>query len=205
MDQPPQTSPKRAHFVPKARLLLLAHRPNHAPAMSADDTIHTKSITDTSPSDWRYVSEGGATIVFSYVGPPNPEYTGTVLRLRKSAATMGAYPLGASRSREPSPIRIDDTTDEPDDPMIEYQRKCMERLIPREHLARLESVRLERGWLKDLVAMHDVVRPTTRSVSDHVDLTRKKGVLATDLVGGDWLAVEIKVGAALTRFVSIRY
>ena len=40
-------------------------------------------VGDTSPHDWKYVSEGGSTIVFSYAGPPHPHFDGTALRLRK--------------------------------------------------------------------------------------------------------------------------
>lgn len=138
----------------------------------------TASISDSLPEHWKYVSEGGATIVYSYTGPPNTQFSGTVLRLRKSKDTTSA------------PIK--DNQDEPDDPTIEYQDKCMQRLIPLEHLPRLESVRVHRQWLEELVALHDADRPEARRQKDQVDLTRTKGVLATDLVGGDWLAVEIK-------------
>lgn len=145
-------------------------------------------LADTLPRNWKYVSEGGATIVFSYIGPSNPRFDDTVLRLRKR---KGPSPTIASDFRELDlgPQQID----EPDDPMIEYQKECMERLIPHEHLPRLESVRLERPWLEALVGVHNVNRPDERRNKDRIDTTRTKGVLATDLVGGDWLAVEIKV------------
>lgn len=139
-------------------------------------------ITDTLPEHWKYVSEGGATIVFSYVGPSNGQFDGTVLRLRK--AIVPAVP---SRSFSGN------TFDEPDDPMIEYQQKCMERLIPLQHLPRLESVQIMRNWLEELIVLRDAERPEDRRGRDQVDLTRTKGVLATDLVGGEGLAVEIKV------------
>ncbi|EKM82580.1 hypothetical protein AGABI1DRAFT_35200 [Agaricus bisporus var. burnettii JB137-S8] len=134
----------------------------------------------TRPTDWKYVSEGGATIVFSYVGPPNPAYDGTVLRLRK--VTTDVEDVSA----------VSTTEDEPDDRIIEYQTRCMERLIPRHYLPRLESVALERRWLEQLATVHDAERPGRRIGKDHIDLTRHKGVLATDLVGGNWIAVEIK-------------
>ncbi len=138
-------------------------------------------ITRTLPSHWKYVSEGGATIVFSYVGPPNPTYDGMVLRLRKAA-------------NEGAPERDVGVEDEPDDPIIEYQTRCMERLFPRYNLPRLQSVRLERRWLQQLAEVHDVERPQARTEKGHIDFLRTKGVLATDLIGGNWIAVEIKVG-----------
>src|SRR5258708_6482561 len=49
--------------------------------------------TKTSPSDWKYVSEGGATIVFSYAGPPHPDFAHTVLRLRKSGTHPHPQPI----------------------------------------------------------------------------------------------------------------
>lgn len=137
-------------------------------------------ITQTLPSHWKYVSEGGATIVFSYVGPANPIYDGTVLRLRKAANIPDQRGTASNE-------------DDPDDPIIEYQARCMERLFPRENLPRLQSVRLERGWLEDLAELHDSKRPEARTGKDHIHFSRKKGVLATDLVGGDWISVEIKV------------
>ncbi|KAF8163415.1 inositol-pentakisphosphate 2-kinase [Crassisporium funariophilum] len=147
-------------------------------------------IQHTRPSDWKYVSEGGATIVFSYRGLPHPHFDGTVLRLRKAIV-----PATESRSRKVS-SDLDQTEldfkDEPDDPTIEYQTKCMERLIPPAHLPRLETVRLNRSWLDELVMLQNTVRPEERREKDGIDLNRKKGVLATDLVGGNWLAVEIK-------------
>uniref|UniRef100_D8PUZ6 Inositol-pentakisphosphate 2-kinase n=1 Tax=Schizophyllum commune (strain H4-8 / FGSC 9210) TaxID=578458 RepID=D8PUZ6_SCHCM len=162
-------------------------------------------VTVTSPSDWKYVSEGGATIVFSYAGPSNPQFDGTVLRLRKCPAPMlhrASSIQDAVIQEEPAPITPQDPTspaiitaeelEEPDDPMIEYQARCMERLIPKVHLPRMESVRVERGWLQRLRDLKDGERPPERRAKDQIDVTRRKGVLATDLVGGDTIAVEIK-------------
>lgn len=155
------------------------------------------SITQTLPSHWKYVSEGGATIVFSYVGPPDTGFDGTVLRLRKALVPV---PQASPEGKEVSPSTgaaassTHDTNQEPDDPTIEYQVKCMSRLIPLEHLPRLETVALDEPWLNKLADIQNLKRPEVRREKDGIDLDRKKGVLATDLVGGNWLAVEIKVG-----------
>ena len=133
-------------------------------------------VRHTNPSNWKYMSEGGATIVFSYAGPPHPKFDGTILRLRKAPAQSDSL-----------------SESERDDPTIEYQSKCIERLIPPQYLPRLETVVLDRSWLEALVALHDSVRPKERREKGAINLERKKGVLATDLVGGNWLAVEIKV------------
>ncbi|KXN86936.1 Inositol-pentakisphosphate 2-kinase [Leucoagaricus sp. SymC.cos] len=137
------------------------------------------SITQTLPSHWKYVSEGGATIVFSYVGPPNSPYDGMVLRLRKAVNenTLAAGPVDE---------------DERDDPTIEYQTRCMEQLFPQENLPLLQSAGLEKAWLERLAKEHEISRPEARTGKDHIDFSRKKGVLATDLVGGGWIAVEVK-------------
>jgi inositol-pentakisphosphate 2-kinase len=139
-------------------------------------------ITITLASHWKYVSEGGATIVFSYIGPPNPSYDGIVLRLRKVVNEDGT---AEGMNDE----------DKPDDPIIEYQTRCMERLLPQDNLPRLRTVRLEKSWLEKLAEMHDVKRPEVRLRKDHIDFSRKTGVLATDLVGGDWMAVEVKASS----------
>jgi inositol-pentakisphosphate 2-kinase len=143
-------------------------------------------VRHTNPSNWKYVSEGGTTIVFSYAGPPHPKFDRTVLRLRKT-------PVRVSRPKKYT--QSDSTGSERDDPIIEYQRKCIERLIPPQYLPRLETVVLDRSWLEALVALHDSGRPEERRKKGGINLERKKGVLATDLVGGNWLAVEIKVSS----------
>lgn len=147
------------------------------------------NILQTTPRDWKYVSEGGATIVFSYIGSAHPVFDGTVLRLRKSA-------LGKATADGTS----DTSEEEPDDPAIEYQTKCIQSLIPPNHLPRLQTVHLNRSWLEELTRLHNAARPEDRRVKDEVDLNRKKGILATDLVGGNWLAVEIKV-CLVHRFI----
>lgn len=140
-------------------------------------------IRHTNPSNWKYVSEGGATIVLSYAGPPHPKFDGTILRLRKIPVTLPT----------PKELAQSDNEYERDDPIIEYQSKCIERLIPPQYLPRLETVVLDRSWLEALVALHDSARPEERRKRGGINLEKKKGVLATDLVGGNWLAVEIKV------------
>lgn len=140
-------------------------------------------ITNTRPEHWKYISEGGATIVFSYTGPSNPQFDGMALRLRKSVDSDQAIDVIEFLQARPSL----------NDPIIEYQHTCMERLIPREHLTRLESVRLDKEWLESLADLCHVDRSVYRSSKDGIDVTKQQGVLATDLVGGGGLSVEIKV------------
>jgi len=154
-------------------------------------------ILQTKPTNWKYVSEGGATIVFSYAGHSHPDFGGTVLRLRKSI-----LPTKGSQKAAPA-VPTEPTDGEPDDPTIEYQMKCMQKLIPPEHLPRLQAVQLDRFWLEELAKLQNDIRPAERKEKDEIDLERKKGVLATDLVGGNWLAVEIKVGIATVFQVAL--
>ena len=63
----------------------------------------------------------------------------------------------------------------------------------RENLPRLESVRVCRPWLEELRVLFEERRPAERRVKDGIDVNRTKAVLATDLVGGKALAIEIKV------------
>jgi inositol-pentakisphosphate 2-kinase len=141
----------------------------------------TSWITETNPGDWTYVSEGGATIVFSYQGPHNVRFSGHVLRLRKVARGLSDEAL------------FDTTAEQPDDPMIAFQENIISRLVPSEFLPHLAVVLLDEGWLRLLVELHDGDRPAERRQTDHIDVHRKRGVLATDLVGGTPIAIEIKV------------
>jgi inositol-pentakisphosphate 2-kinase len=143
--------------------------------------------TQTNVQDWKYVSEGGATIVFSYAGPPHPVFSRTVLRLRKAPLTV------ADDSHGPTAVDQDDVV-EPDDPSIEFQNRVTSLIIPPQHLPVLESLRVNREWLTKLADWATDKRPELRRMKDDIDLSRKKAVLATDLVGGEGWAVEIKVG-----------
>jgi inositol-pentakisphosphate 2-kinase len=139
------------------------------------DVAHA-DVVDTAPEEWRYISEGGATIVFSYAGRAHHQFDGMALRLRKVPWTT-----------IPNADRT--VRDECDDPSIEFQHTVMSRLIPAEHLPCLKTVHVNKDWLEAL----DADRPLKRRAEDHIDVSRRKAVLATDLVGGAGLAVEIRV------------
>jgi inositol-pentakisphosphate 2-kinase len=139
------------------------------------------SLTDTLPTDWSYISEGGANIVFAYKGPTNLLFDGTALRLRKC-------PL-VGREKE------QDSENE-EFPTIEYQTKCLERLIPPAHLPRLWPIVMgvdTGAWLEALSTECESHRSLERREKDCIDVKRPRGLLATGLVGGQGIAVEIKV------------
>ncbi|KAJ7766764.1 inositol-pentakisphosphate 2-kinase [Mycena metata] len=137
------------------------------------------TLADTLPADWVYICEGGATIVLSYQGPSNPFFDGTVLRLRKRA--------------------LDDTDtvhdSEQEDPIIEFQEKYLGRLISPGHLPEMKRVLVgadSEQWLQALAVQCEPLRPPERRQKDEIDRKRLKAVLATDLVGGEGITVEIK-------------
>lgn len=152
------------------------------------------NVTHTLPQEWRYISEGGATIVFSYTGE-HPDFNGTVLRLRKTPFSNESVRVPVSAEAEgisqTSQVNRENYS-EPDDPMIDFQHTVIERLIPTEHLPRLMPVRVEYAWLQSLAERCHSERPQDRTQKDHIDVARTKAVIATDLVGGDGLTVEIK-------------
>lgn len=152
----------------------------HSPT-SSDSSDSTPDVSQTHPSDWKYISEGGSSIVFSYTGA-HPDFVGTALRLRK-VATRDVF----------APGRDDGAAEEPDDPLSVFQHAIVQRLVPREHLPRLDAAHVERRWLAQLHQRTFEQRPLERRAKDVIDVRRRKAVLATDLVGGDGLAVEIKV------------
>lgn len=178
----------------------------------------TLDIADTSPQDWKYISEGGSTIVFSYVGPSNTLFDGTALRLRKGLTAAHEDPdkyqkpelaeASAQEDRLTSKNALADTdpsldSDEPDDPTIVFQRTVIEQLMPVEHLPRLQSVHVARAWLEQLAERTEPLRPPGRRAKDTIDRGRRKAVLATDLVGGAGWAVEIKVRSPHPRFYHV--
>ncbi|KAJ6531626.1 inositol-pentakisphosphate 2-kinase [Mycena vulgaris] len=176
-------------------------------------------LTDTKPEDWTYLSEGGATIVFSYVGQ-NPDCVGTVLRLRKSPLAddntgprmrdnqvfasvedlAAHYGIDITRfPPPPPPPRRDPVVFQ--DPTVIFQKECIARLIPAEFLPRLEpldlavdsdGVKKERAWLETLAHQCQGDRPSERRQRDGIEMMHPTPVLATDLVGGEGIAVEIK-------------
>lgn len=162
--------------------------------------VELLDVTSTSPEHWHYISEGGATIVFSYRGPPSTAFSGTVLRLRKtkipplpnqayqdSSANSKDFPI-----REGSEEKDENEINEPDDPSVEFQHRITSKLIPPTYLPRLESVLVKSPWLTALRKLTESERPHERRHVDTIDINRRKAVIATDLVGGSSWTVEIK-------------
>jgi hypothetical protein len=156
-----------------------------APLVLGTPPDATTPISRTDPRDWTYIAEGGSTIVFSYDGPRNLHFNGTVIRLRKS-------PLRSPSDPAP-PTFAEVATQDAEDPTIDFQEYVVSRLIPMEFLPHLEHVQVEQAWLEKMVNTHDEKRPAKRRAKDGIDIHRTKAVLATDLIGSKGWAVEIKV------------
>jgi len=143
---------------------------------SSPRASHSLNVVQTAPTDWKYVNEGGATIVFAYTGPPHPIFTGNVLRLRKIALGQGG--LGSPN--------------EPEDPTIAFQNQVIARLVPLTSLPNLQTVHVSREWLESLAQVAHQARPVTRQNKDIIDTSRSKGVLGTNLIAVSGISVEIK-------------
>jgi inositol-pentakisphosphate 2-kinase len=138
-------------------------------------------LSETSPAEWKYISEGGATIVFSYRGPCHPILTGRVLRLSKTPCRGGGTSLRVSNDQ----TRL----------AAEFQQKIISRLLHPSHLVDLQAVPLESQWLEAFAIYHELSRPQERRSTSNIDRTNYTGFLAPDLMSGLSCAVEIKVNS----------
>ena len=136
-------------------------------------------LSQTSPTQWKYISEGGSTVVSSYSGPHHPILTGKVLRLRK-----------APREADGPFHSISD--DGPDLSVV-FQQTVISRLLDPSYLLDLRIIPLQAAWVEALSIHHEPFRPQERRRTSVVDCSRHTGVLAPDLIGGQSCAVEVKV------------
>lgn len=136
------------------------------------------SLSNTSPAQWKYISEGGATIVFNYIGPHNAIFTGKVLRLRKI-------------SREDGPPKLH--PDDQPDFSITFQQRIISRLLDSSYFPDLQVVTLKAEWVEAFSTYHESFRPQGRRSISTIDCSRLTGVLAPDLIGGSHSSVEVKV------------
>lgn len=128
--------------------------------------------TATSSDHWRYLSEGGATIVFSYSGP-DERFHDVVLRISKG---------GHFGSRT--------TEDEALDTSIMFQSEIISRLVPHEYLLDIAMVSIRRSWLEALSVLSASSRPASRA--DSINTSQTRALLVPNLVSSP-ISVEIKV------------
>ncbi|WVN90605.1 uncharacterized protein L203_105846 [Cryptococcus depauperatus CBS 7841] len=131
--------------------------------------------TETVSSDWLYIAEGGAHIVFSYRGN-NPNYVNKALRVRKPTADN--YSLDLQRK----------------------WRDILPTLLPAELLVSCEEVTLDQLWLKDLLEKAEEKRPAKRkegTAMAELVYVKECGLLMEDITSYDddevtTLTIEIK-------------
>lgn len=147
----------------------------------------TSSVSQSLVQDWKYLAEGGSTIVFAYIGPAHYTLSNKVLRLRKVK-----HQNTGTKEDALAPPLVD-----LDDPAIAFQETVIRRLIPNELLPLLEVVSVDKNWVRPLAEAAEAHRPEARRLVDRIDLDRGTAVLADNLIGGAGLAVEIKVSLLL--------
>lgn len=138
-------------------------------------------LSQSSPTQWKYISEGGATVVFSYTGPHHPVLTGKVLRLRK-----------APREGHQPPHSISE------DLTVAFQQNVISRLLDPSYLPDLQIIPLQADWVEALSIHHESFRPQERRNTSAIDCSKHTGVLAPDLISGLSCAVEVKVNNPLS-------
>ena len=135
--------------------------------------------------DWKYLSEGSSSIVFSYTGSSDSPLDATVLRLRKRPVRIEK----ADKFLGTNELMADDE----DDLSITFQNSVVAELVSPEFLPKLESVSVHREWLKELSRLVEPLRPAHRTSKDRIDESRTKAVLASNAIGTEGIAIEIKV------------
>lgn len=135
-------------------------------------------LTRTSATDWIYLAEGGAHVVFRYRGT-EPSLQGKVIRLVKVAAVG-----------------------EPDIALREtWKYKLLPQIVPPNLLAQTTPTPINEQWARGVVTPTEMLRPTARRaetkgpLADVIDYT-VPAQLMDDLLGstpdGKVLAIEIK-------------
>jgi inositol-pentakisphosphate 2-kinase len=149
-------------------------------ARAADINSDHLPVALTNPTVWRYLSEGGANVVFVYTGT-DPVFLGKALRIRKQSAF-------ASREEQ-------STNDYWHDWLLP---DVFEAVSPgaRGFLPAIWRVKTRPEWIKTLDTLTWTARPEARRVTGaHLESEREKSlVVVTDnLIGGKaQLAIELK-------------
>lgn len=156
-------------------------------------------ITFTSPEDWTYISEGGATLVLSYRGAYHQGLTGMVLRLRKERLHKPdtfhpSFTDLESHDADHSEQPLGHLTDQ--SYFVEraaFQEEIIAKYISPIFLPRFRIACADESWLRKLSKIVETLRPLGRREVDRISCHQHKAILATDLVGRQGLVIEIKV------------
>ena len=146
-------------------------------------------LSESCPDDWRYLSEGGVTMVFSYTGTAHTVYSSMVLRVRKSV-TLSSESISEQAHHED---------------ILSFHRYVIRRLIDPEFLPILLPAYASRDWLSRLAEGAEKWRPEGRREVSRLDVNQHSVVLATNLVEEDGVVVEIKVHALCIYFLGLTH
>lgn len=161
----------------------------HTELHPTQNCMHTPTLFSTGSDHWQYVAEGGATAVFAYVGPPDSDLDGMVLRLQKCLPEGGHGKAALAKPNEKAASRTQDLR-------FDFQEQVVARLIPVKYLPVLRRVYVHRSLLATLVQQAHNMRPAGRLL-DNIDMQQTSGLLATNLVGRHGVVLEIKVSPQL--------
>lgn len=172
-----QTDPGRWQIFAKSCDLTLRGRVYYCSRMLFD-------VTETDPRrDWSYLTEGGASVVFAYVGQQHPVCSGKALRVYK---TWRQHLAGPDLPGSPNVHG-----EHNEDFLVAFQKSIISQLLPEKYLPDMQSVHVTNEWLFELAVRAEPFRPAVRK-QGVIDNSRKVAVLVTNLVDKG-LAVEIKV------------
>lgn len=140
------------------------------PASSESPTL--LSLSSTSPSDWSYLSEGGANVILSYNGPYLSPFFSKVIRVRKRAG--GVAIVGGEAEL--------------------FRTRVVPQLLGEQFLLRAQVVEVGREWLDGLESsLRDGrKRESSRENDEGGDWDQRVELLDDLVTGKGVLSVEIK-------------
>ena len=155
-------------------------------------------VTCTSPEDWNYISEGGATIVLSYQGTYHSDLTGRVLRLPKARRSTSSVENPTSNTQDGYSHEADFPSESGQKRDVFsaklFQDEVIAKYLSPRYLPGLRLASTNKDWLRRLSRVVESFRPSERREVDGIACEQQnRAFLATDLVGKDGLAIEIKV------------
>jgi hypothetical protein len=179
----PRSSPSTLDRVGGMGELRLDGVPSELLPSGSQVSWYTRSVgCQTLPTDWQYKAEGGAHLIYTYVGGSS-EFKGKVLRVRKTSA-------------------VKHDTDTTNALRTEWRENGLARVMPSEFLLQSEEVFLRSEWVAELLKLADGHRPAVRKVKD-IDVstlgTVVRAYLMEDLMGSSSdsgetsFCIEIKV------------
>jgi inositol-pentakisphosphate 2-kinase len=140
-------------------------------------------ITTTRPKDWKYVAEGGASLVVRYVGPPSATLSSRVLRVRKRPIATSVKSTTLSEGIEQE--------------ILNFQADIVSSILPHGCIPILHPAIVDPTWLEELAARTELMRPLARREVDCIDVSRPYAIVAPNLIGEMGVTVEIKVSRTI--------